>query len=215
MVELRDDKPALRRLFLILTSMTATFVFPGVAVFAAASHAYFTFFLSEAWRGAATVFTWLAPFAALGAVTCPSFALLNATGRTAARVRQYLELAVLWLIALPIAAQFGIVPVAITFSALQLLYLPRALQLTLPSADCSIAAYLRALAAPTVAAVAIFLVHVTLRSVLQPTLVGEIGLSLAELATLYAALAWGLRAQLRADFTALSALVQKGAPAAA
>lgn len=214
MVELRDDRPALRRLFLILTRMTAMFVFPGVAVLAAASHAYFTFFLSEEWRGAATVFTWLAPFAALGAVTCPSFALLNATGRTGARVRQYFELAVLWVIALPIAAQFGIVPVAITFTALQLLYLPRALQLTLPSADCTILAYLRVLAAPTVAAVAIFLVHVALRSVLQPTLLGEIGLSLFELATFYAALAWGLRARLRADFTALSTLVQKGAAAA-
>jgi O-antigen/teichoic acid export membrane protein len=215
MVELRDDKPALRQLYLILTGMTAMCVFPGVAMLAAASHAYFSFFLSDAWRGAATVFMWLSPFAALGTVTCPSFALLNATGRTAARVRQYFELAVLWVIALPISAHFGIVTVAATFSAVQLAYLPRALQLTLPSAECSIAAYLRVLVAPTLAALALFLTHLWLKAALRPTPVEEIGASLAELAVLYAALAWSLRTRLHANFTALSALVRKGAPAPA
>lgn len=215
MVGLRDDKPALRELYLILTGMTAMLVFPGVAVLAAAAQAYFTFFLSETWRDAATVFMWLAPFAALGTVTCPAFALLNATGRTGARVRQYFELAVIWIIALPIAAHFGIVAVAATFSAVQLAYLPRALQLTLPSADCSIAAYLRVLALPTAAALAIFLTHLGLRETLQPTLLEEIGLSLAELTVLYATMAWALRARLHANFAALSTLVRKGATAPA
>lgn len=190
MAELRDKKGPLRDLYLIVTGGVALVVLPGVAIVAAASSAYFEFFLSREWASAAVVFTCLAPVAALQPILMPAAALLPAVGRTAIKLQLQFETAALWVVALLGSAYFGVVAVACAFTAVNLLYLPRFLQLTLPIVGCSAAQYLKVLGAPLAAAAAGVSLHLFTSRLLQPTPGAEVAISLAELGLVYAISAW-------------------------
>jgi O-antigen/teichoic acid export membrane protein len=211
MVELRDDKAALRDLLLILTTAVALLVFPAVATLAAASPAYFTFLLSEDWLQAAPVFALLAPVAAVQTILVPANALLLATGRTDVRLRVTFEMAVLWVIVLLLSTPFGILAVAGAFSAVNLLYLPRYLGLTLPAVDLRIVEFLNILAPAFVAALGICASHVLLRAYVHMTDLQEILASLGELAIAYAALLIACRGQLAEQIKTLRTLMVRSA----
>jgi len=211
MVELRDDKAALRDLLLILTTAVALLVFPGVAMLAAASPAYFAFLLSEDWIMAAPVFALLAPVAAVQTILVPANALLLATGLTRVRLRQTFEMAVLWVILLPLSTPFGLMAVAGTFTAVNLLYLPRSLGLTLPAVDLKIVDFLSILAPAVVAALGICASHAVLRAYLHMSDLQEILVSLGELAVAYAGLLIFCRGQLAGQIRTLRTLMVRSA----
>lgn len=215
MVELRDDKAALRDLLLILATVVALLVFPAVATLAAASPAYFTFLLSEEWLQAAPVFAILAPVAALQTVLVPANALLLATGRTNVRLRQTFEMAVLWLILLPLSTPFGLVAVAGAFTAVNLLYLPRSLQLSLPAVDLRIVNFLAMLAPATVAALGICASHALLRAYVPMSDPQEMLVSLGELTIAYAVLLICCRGRLAGQVRTLRTLMVRSAGPAA
>jgi O-antigen/teichoic acid export membrane protein len=207
MVELREDKAALRDLCLIVTGGIALLVFPGVAVFAASSGAWFETFLSREWLPAAVVFTCLAPVAAIQTVSIPTQALLMATGHMTARLRQSFEITVLWVVTLAASVSFGVIAVACAFAVVNLLYLPRSLQLTLPVIDCPISRYFAVLIPPALAAAAIVVMHIGLRAWLHPTHLAEILLSLVELALVYATMGWTARGRLLSEIRTLRGLI--------
>lgn len=215
MVQLRDDKVALRDLLLILTTAVALLVFPAVATLAVASPAYFSFLLSREWLEAAPVFAILAPVAALQTILVPANALLLATSRTSTRLRQTFETSLIWVVLLPLSAPFGIMAVAATFTAANLLYLPRALQLTLPSVDLRIIDFLMKLTPAITAALGVCVSHAVLRMYVPMSDLQEIGISLGELAIAYALLVAICRGQLAGQIKTLRALMLRSAGPAA
>jgi O-antigen/teichoic acid export membrane protein len=216
MVELRQDTDAIRDMLLILTTAVALLVFPAVAALAVASPAYFQLLLSHEWLGAAPIFTWLAPTAATQTILVPIYAMLLATGRTGLRLRLTAEPAVLWVVALPVAAGWGGEVVAVVFTAINLLYLPRALALSLPGIGLPIRRFLMALLPPTLAAAGICLVHLTIQAMMPMTDLQEIALSIVELAIGYALLLLVCRQGLQVQIQTLRALMLRSpGPAAA
>jgi len=212
MVELRDDKEALRDLLLIMTTCIALLVFPGVAIVAAACPAYFSALLSHDWAGAAPVFTLLAPVAAVQTILVPANALLLATANTSIRLRQTFELAVMWVILLPLTAPFGLLAVATAFSLSNVLYVPRALHMTLPIIDLRVRTFLLALVPATLAAAALYVAHSLIRTQVTMTEFQEIALSLAELALAYALLLYTCRIGLQAQIKTLRGLMLRSGP---
>ncbi len=85
--------------------------------------------------------------------------LLQAIGRTGARLRLTVEYAILWTISALATAPFGIEAVAFGCTVTTLLYLPRLLHLYLRPIECSPLDFVRVLAAPTLAALALFVGH--------------------------------------------------------
>ncbi len=212
MVELRDDKEALRDLLLIMTTCIALLVFPGVAIIAAACPAYFSALLSHDWAGAAPVFTLLAPVAAVQTMLVPANALLLATANTSIRLRQTFELAVMWVILLPLTAPFGLLAVATAFSLSNVLYVPRALHMTLPIIDLRVRAFLLALVPATLAAAALYFAHSLIRTQAAMSEFQEIALSIAELALAYVVLLYTCRIGLQAQIKTLRGLMLRSGP---
>ncbi len=199
-VQLKDDLPRLRQVVLTSTSVQAAFVFPGMAAVAVASPAFFSLLLSPRWESAAIIFALMAPGGALQTVTNLNGVLLQAIGRTGARLRLTVEYAIMWLvIAIPLSL-ISLPAVAAGFSALCLLYLPRLLTLYLTPIGCSMIDYIKALAGPTLLSLALVVVHLLLVGMLRPPPLEEVALATTELLVaygLYAALQWR---QLKQDF---------------
>lgn len=215
MVELRQDPAALRDLLLILTTGVALLVFPAVATLAVSSPAYFTTLLSHEWAEAAPLFTLLAPTAAVQTVLVPVTALLLATGRTGVRFRITAELAILWVIALPISALFGLWAVAASFTVINIVYVPRALVLALPAIGLSTRAFLVALIPAVIAAGGICAIHLSLVANVPMTDLQEIAASLFELMVAYGILLLACRSRLRVQVKTLRALIARSASAVA
>lgn len=158
-----QNKPAeLRALVLAATLGQAALVFPAMAAAAAASTALFEILLSHRWSAAGFVFSALAVAGMVQVITNFNSSLLQAIGRTGTRLRLTFEFTILWAIAALIAAQFGLIAVAATFSIVTVLYLPRSLTILLARLQCSMLEYFKVLAAPSLAAIGIVACHALL-----------------------------------------------------
>jgi O-antigen/teichoic acid export membrane protein len=188
-VSVRENNDALRQIILFTTMAQATLVFPAIAAVAGASDAFFTLLLSERWRASGEIFTLLAGTAALQTVVAINGSLLQAVGRTGARLRLTLEYAILWTISALIAAQFSIEAVALGCTLVTVLYMPRLLQLYLKPIDLPIMDFIRVLAAPTIVALAIFASHRALISAFDIGLWMQIAIAIGETLAGYALLA--------------------------
>ncbi|MGQ0533678.1 MAG: lipopolysaccharide biosynthesis protein, partial [Caulobacteraceae bacterium] len=187
-VQVRENPEALRQLILFTTMAQAAFVFPPIAAIAGASDAFFTLLLSERWEASGEIFTLLAGTAAIQTVVAINGSLLQAVGRTGARLRLTVEYAILWTLSALIAAQFGINAVALGCTLVTLLYLPRLLYLYLRPIDLPIVDFVRILVGPTVVALAVFATHRTLISVYDIGHWPQIGMAILETLTAYALL---------------------------
>lgn len=190
LVELRHDHGALRNLVLATTMAQAAFVFPPIAAIAASSEAFFKLLLSDRWTASGELFTLLATAAAVQSIVGLSGSLLQAIGRTGARLRMTVEYAAFWAASALVLAQFGIHAVALGCSVATLVYLPRLLQLYLAPIECSSLDYGRAIAAPALVAVAIFAAHRALLAVAPTDSWPQVGLAVLETLIGYAALLW-------------------------
>lgn len=188
MVQVREDNNALRQIVLFITLAQAALVFPGTAAVAAASHAFFTLLLSDRWQASAEIFTLLAGTAAIQTVVAINGSLLQAVGRTGARLQLTIEYAVLWTISALVTAQFGIQAVALGCTVTTVLYLPRLLFLYLRPIECPTGDFLRVLIAPSIVALAMFAGHKLLMSVTHFGHWTELGIAGVELLAAYAVL---------------------------
>lgn len=211
-VQLKDDLPRLRQVVLTSTTVQAAFVFPGMAVIAAASHAFFTLLLSPRWEAAAIIFALMAPGGALQTVTNLNGVLLQAVGRTGARLRLTVEYAIIWVIAAIPLSMISLPAVAAGFSLLSLLYLPRLLHLYLTPIGCTWREYARALAGPTALSIAIFFAHIALVRILHPAPLAEVALAVLELMAAYGAYALLQWKQLKRDFQEMRTIFAQSAP---
>lgn len=210
-VSLRDDNEALKRLVLFITMAQATLVFPPIAAIAAASDAFFTLLLSERWQGSGTIFTLLAGAAAIQTVVAINGSLLQAVGRTGARLRLTAEQAVLLAVTALIAAQFGIQAVALGATLITVLYLPRLLHIYLSPIGCKISDFLRVLIGPAIVSLALFGLHKAITGAMEMDNWQEIGLAVVEGIAAYAALFLAGRRRILADIAEARAIFSKRA----
>ncbi|MEZ5956367.1 MAG: lipopolysaccharide biosynthesis protein [Hyphomonadaceae bacterium] len=206
-VKLREDNKALRELVLFTTMAQAVFAFPAISAVAAASHAFFTLLLSERWQASGEIFTLLAVAGAIQTIVAINGSLLQAIGRTGARLRLTVEYATLWTISALATAPFGIHAVAIGCSVTTLIYLPRLLHIYLKPIECSSLDFLRALAAPALASIALFIGHRTLMRVIEVNLWAEIGIVALETLIIYAALLLFQRREIMGQLRSVRALL--------
>lgn len=212
-VKLREDNKALRELVLFTTMAQAVFAFPAIAAVAAASHAFFTLLLSERWQASGEIFTLLAGAAAIQTIVAINGSLLQAVGRTGTRLRLTVEYAILWTISALATAPFGIHAVAIGCTITSIIYLPRLLQLYLKPIECSIMDFMRVLAAPTLASLALFIGHRLLMRVVEVGLWEEIGIVIVETLVAYGALLLFQRREIIGQLRSVRALLAPGAAA--
>ncbi len=206
LVQTRDNPSALRQIILFTTMAQAALVFPPIAAIAGASNAFFTLLLSERWEASGEIFTLLAGAAAMQTVVAINGSLLQAVGRTGARLQLTAEYAVLLALSALITAHFGIHAVALGCTVTTLLYLPRLLHLYLRPIDCSIMDFVRVLAGPTLVAFAIFATHRTLISMFQIDFWPQIGIAILETIAGYAVLAWFQRRRIVDEIKSIRAL---------
>lgn len=185
-VHLRDDLPRLRQVVLTSTTAQAAFVFPGMAATAIASHAFFDLLLSPRWGSAAIIFALMAPGGAIQTVTNMNGVLLQAIGRTGARLRLTIEYALIWVIAAPLLSLISLQAVALGFSVLCLAYTPRLLSIYLTPIGCTMREYAKALMWPTLLSLAIVVIHLIFVSLFHPGAIQEVTLAGAELLAAYA-----------------------------
>ncbi len=206
LVQVRDNPAALRQIILFTTMAQAVLVFPPIAAIAAASNAFFTLLLSDRWQGSGEIFTLLAGAAAMQTVVAINGSLLQAIGRTGARLQLTAEYAVLLALSALITAHFGIHAVALGCTVTTLLYLPRLLHLYLRPIDCSVMAFVRVLAAPTLVAFAIFATHRALIYIVQIDFWPQIGIAILETLAGYGVLAWFERRRIMDQVKSIRAL---------
>jgi PST family polysaccharide transporter len=204
MVQLRENNAALRDLVLMGTAVQAAVVFPPIAAVAVASDAFFTLLLSDRWTDAGAIFTLLATAAAVQTVVGLNGSLLQAVGRTGARLRLTVEYAVIWVTAALILSQFGIHAVALGSSATTVLYLPRLLQLYLRPINCSLMDFVRALAGPALAAVLVVASHWTITTFADLDAWPEVGVAALETLAAYILIAWFGRHAIAGHLAAMS-----------
>jgi O-antigen/teichoic acid export membrane protein len=210
-VKLREDNKALRELVLFTTMAQAVFAFPAIAAVAAASHAFFTLLLSERWQASGEIFTLLAGAAAIQTIVAINGSLLQAIGRTGARLQLTVEYAILWTISALATAPIGIHAVALGCTVTTLVYLPRLLHLYLKPIECSMIDFLRVLAAPTLASLALFAGHRLLMQTIDVGLWAEIGIVALETLIVYAALLLFQRRKIMGQLRSVRALLSPGA----
>lgn len=210
-VQLRTDNKALRELVLFTTMAQAVFAFPAIAAVAAASHAFFTLLLSERWQASGEIFTLLAGAAAIQTIVAINGSLLQAIGRTGARLRLTIEYAILWTISALATAHFGIHAVAIGCTVTSVVYLPRLLHLYLRPIECSTVDFLRVLAGPTFASLALFVGHRLLMQAIDVSFWAEIGIVALETLIVYGALLLFQRREIMGQLRSVRALLSPGA----
>lgn len=193
MVMLRDDRAATRDLLLVAAWFVSAIVFPGMAVAAAASAAYFELFLTEKWLPAAPIFTILAPAMAFQAVMIICGTMLLAIGATGRRLRLNVEFMIPWLIILPISAMYGVTAVALAYTASYALISIRTYPLYLEPVGCGAGEFFKALTAPILVALAAALAHVGARTFWPMGAALEVLVSVVVLACAYGVLAYAER----------------------
>lgn len=140
-IKLKDNPEDLKRLFLSLTCILATLIFPGMYIGALASDSFFHILLSPKWIDAAPIFTITAIATGMQAVTSLLGTFLMAIGRTDVQARVALQTTAVSLVGLLVSVWFGIEAIAATYSACAILCTWWSLRIYLPLIGCSLAEY--------------------------------------------------------------------------
>lgn len=153
LAKVKEDKVAVRTTFLLLTRLLAIVILPSMGMVAVVYEPFFTLLLSQKWVASGRVFMFIAAGTGFQAVQGVCNTIRLVLGRTDYQLRNTIEVGVLWMAALLISVWFGLEWVALSYSILFTLYVPRNLQLTLPLIDCPMGDYFRAIAAPVAATI--------------------------------------------------------------
>ena len=132
MSEHKDDADVLKSVFLFSSQVIAIFVVPVIGMIAVAHEPVFRILLSEQWVHSGEIFMLIAPMAVVTCVTALRGTVVMALGRTDIIVRQAFEIAVFSILALCVAVSYGLEVVAMTLTAVNLIYTPYALSKVFP-----------------------------------------------------------------------------------
>ncbi len=148
LAQMKDNREAIGRTYLLLNRILAIFVFPAMGMIAAAHLPVFEFLLSDKWKASGDLFMLAAPACALQTLTGLSGTIMMVLGRTDLQLRQTAEFVGCWVVGLLCAVWFGIEWAAVAYNVVVFLYTPRLLHFILPLLQCSRMAYLRTLFIP-------------------------------------------------------------------
>ena len=172
MAKVKDDKHAIRKIFLIITRILATIIFPAMGMVAVAHNAVFTLLLSDKWQESGRIFMLVAAVTALQAVMnllCNTVRM--ALGHTGNQVRQTIEQGIIWIITMFSTIWFGLDALVISYSVVFLLYSPRILMLTLPFIDCSFKDYINAIVTPIIVTTVCIIIYIALLDMFQMSII--------------------------------------------
>jgi len=172
MTKVKNDKHAIRRIFLIITRILATIIFPAMGMVAVAHSSVFTLLLSDKWQASGRIFMLVAGITALQAVMnllCNTVRM--ALGHTGAQVRQTTEQGIIWIITMFSTIWFGLEALVIAYSVVFFLYSPRILMLTLPFIDCSFKEYIRAIVTPIIMTISCIIIYIVLQDTFQQSMI--------------------------------------------
>lgn len=184
MAKVKDDKHAIRKIFLIITRVLATIIFPAMGMVAVAHEAVFTLLLSDKWQASGRIFMLVSAVTAMQAVMnllCNTVRM--ALGHTGNQVRQTIEQGVIWIITMFCTIRFGLDTLVIAYNVVFLLYSPRILALTLPFIDCSFKDYLKAIATPIMVSICCIMLYLVFKDMFAPGVIMQF-VDAAALATL-------------------------------
>lgn len=161
---IQDDKPQIRNLFLAMTSVLASFVFPPMLVAAVAHRTLFKLLLAPKWQEASVFFGLMAPAGAMIAVTILSYPFLQAIGRPEVQLRASVENSLIWIVCIGIALQISLTAVAATLAISFMIYFPRFCAIVLPQLGCTTSSYIRAFTLPLAVSAAIAFFYLLVQS---------------------------------------------------
>ena len=168
---IKDNLPAIRRTFLLITRILAILVFPALAMVAAAHHSVFAIILSEKWSQSGTLFMILAAGGAVQAMTALGGDIMLVLGRSDLRLRTTIEFSLIWLVTLLLSVTFfrDIRWAAIAYSCAVVLYAPRTLSIVLSLISCPFRQYMEAMAVPALVCPAAILLYMEIVQVCEPS----------------------------------------------
>ncbi|MGR3465024.1 oligosaccharide flippase family protein [Limimaricola sp.] len=196
---------AVRDLFIQASGLLAVIVIPPIALLAAASEPVFVLLLSEEWSDVGLLFTLLAPGFALQIALSPNGTAFMARGRTDLRLRVTTEMAVLWLLMLPLAASFGAIALVAARSVWFIAFLPRMAVFTRRAFDVGLGDIMALLRWPVLVSTAGFALQRGLSHNLMLGPWGELALALVLLMLVWGAILLLSRGRLRDSYAALKA----------
>lgn len=177
LADIKHDKTAIRRLFLILTRLVATLAFPVVGMVAVAHNSVFGVLLSMKWAQSGDLFMLLAPISAVQAITAIAGTVALALGRTDIQIRWTTECGIIWFIMLIGTVWWGLDWVAIAYSGLVVLYAPRLLALILPLMGCDGFHYAKTLLTSMMASLLGMLIFLGINSCISVTRIVQLCLA--------------------------------------
>jgi O-antigen/teichoic acid export membrane protein len=177
MATIRDDLPAIRRVFLLVTRVLAIIVFPSLGMVAAAHFSTFNILLSEKWSQSSTIFMILSAAGAVQAMMALGGDIMLILGRSDLRLRTTVEFSLIWLCALVLSVSYDIYWVAVMYNCAVLLYLPRTLRLVLSLIQCPLKTYLEAMLVPALATLASIVLYEEIVESFTPQKYADVGLA--------------------------------------
>ncbi len=178
LARVKENNKAIRHTFLLLTRVLAIVVFPAMGLVGVAYHSVFTVMLSAKWAPAGRIFMLVAAICALQAVAALWGTIRMLLGRTDWQLRVTVESSILWLVTLFATVRFGLDWLAIAYSIVNLLYMPRGLMLVLPLINCSYSEYIRVLLGPAFATCCCIVAFLSLQHMFQWSDVAQLGFAL-------------------------------------
>jgi polysaccharide transporter, PST family len=189
MAIIKDNLPAIRRTFLLVTRALAIIIFPSLGLVAAAHFAFFDIVLSKKWSESGTVFMILATAGAIQTMMLLGDDIMLVMQRSDLRLRTTVEFGLIRLCALLFSVSHGIYWVAFAYNCAVLLYLPRSLWLLLTLIECPIKTYLKAMIVPALTTLSSIVLYAEIVSIFSPDKYQE-----AAIAVLLCVIAMGISA---------------------
>ena len=177
MAAIKDNLPAIRRTFLLVTRVLGIIIFPSLGMVATAHFSFFNILLSEKWSELSTIFMILATAGALQTMMALGGDIMLIMGRTDLRLRTTIEFGLLWLCALLLSVSHDLYWVAIAYNCAVLLYLPRTLWLLLSLIQCPVKMYLKAMIVPALATLASIIIYTEIVRIFTPHQYADAGLA--------------------------------------
>jgi polysaccharide transporter, PST family len=181
MATIKDNLPAIRRTFLLITRILAILVIPSLGIVAAAHYPVFKILLSEKWLQSGTLFMILAAAGAVQAMMALGGDIMLVLGRSDLRLRTTIEFSLIWLVALllSLAISRDIHSVAVAYNCAVVLYMPRTLSIVLSLIKCPFVQYLEAIAIPALATPATIFLYAEIVRVCAPSQYADVAIAAA------------------------------------
>ena len=211
---IKDDLPAIRRTFLLVTRVLGIIIFPSLGMMAAAHFAVFNILLSEKWSESSTIFMILAMAGMLQAMMALGGDIMLILRRTDLRLRMTVEFGLLWLGVLLLSVWHGVFWVAIAYNCAVLIYVPRTLGFLLPLIECSVTVYVKAMIVPALGTLTSIIIYAEVVRIFAPNQYADAAIA-ALLAILTAAISALLQLRPLLNDSALLSVGFKSTPSAA